>query len=747
MLGTRIWLTALLFWPVLGWTQEAAPARARIRIPRVSRVPQLEDFLNGSEREAEARATDFVERYPKNGAAPPRETIAYISYDDKNLYVIVRCKDEPAAVRAHMSKRDDLGDDDTVHLYLDTFHDRRRAYLFGINPLGIQEDAIFTEGQSTDYSFDTLWYSEGRITSDGYLVRFAVPFRSLRFRPRDTQKWRIAISRYIPRMQESATWPLISDRVQGFTPQLATLEGLEGISSGRSLQFIPYVTAGRARLLDSSLPAGPAFRTENDLRGGLDGKTVFHDALTLDYTLNPDFSQVESDDPQVIINQRYEVYFPEKRPFFTENSAFFSTPTRLLFSRRIQDPEFGARLTGKIHRWAIGVLAADDRAPGRGREAGDPLAGRRAENGVVRVVREVGKDSSIGFFASSRDFASSSNRVFALDTRLKLNPNWVLTGQVTRSYDRPSGGPSRTGSSSLANINHSGRHLLYATSYVDISPTFYARLGFIPRNDIRQVISYAFYSWKPKKGMVTNYWVNSRGLSNWNRASRIQDWSGSAGGGMDFRFQTAFYVRRSRTYELFQGQGFIKDGFSAGAYNTSLKWLRVEGSYSQGRRVNYHPAAGLAPFLADGRSADLSLTLRPATGIRITQSYLYDWLATRANAPRFGLPASTSIYNNHIMRTKVNWQFNRELSLRAIFDYSAVLPNARLIGQERAKRLAADILLTYLIHPGTAFYIGYTDVYENLALAPDSQSLIRTPRPGTNTARQFFAKVSYLFRF
>src|SRR5437763_15182147 len=146
------------------------------------------------------------------------------------------------------------------------------------------------------------------------------------------------------------------------------MDGLNEISPGRNLQLIPYVNAARAQTLAPQGLVG-----DHDIRGGVDGKAVFRNALTLDFTVNPDFSQVESDDPQVTINQRYEVYFPEKRPFFLENAAYFQTPYNLFFSRRIVDPEFGARLTGKLGQWALGVMATDDRAPSGTMSADDPL--------------------------------------------------------------------------------------------------------------------------------------------------------------------------------------------------------------------------------------------------------------------------------------------------------------------------------------------------------------------------------------
>src|SRR6185436_10241439 len=201
-----------------------------IRIPRVSRPPKLEDFLKNTPREAEARVSGFRQREPHDGEPSTHPTTGYLSYDDKNVYVVLDCKDEPGQVRAHMSKREDIFNDDVVGVMLDTFHDRRRAYEFFVNPLGIQLDGTTVEGQNDDFSFDTLWHSEGKLTADGFIVFLAIPFKSLRFSGADVQSWGIALFRSVARSNEQSFWPYITRRVQGFCQQMATAEGFERLS-------------------------------------------------------------------------------------------------------------------------------------------------------------------------------------------------------------------------------------------------------------------------------------------------------------------------------------------------------------------------------------------------------------------------------------------------------------------------------------------------------------------------------------
>jgi hypothetical protein len=323
------------------------------------------------------RIDDFRQRQPGDGVPASHKTSAWIGFDDQNFYAIFVCESPAGQTRARMAKREDIMSDDIVGIFFDTYHSGQRGYEFFVNPLGVQADAALSDSQGDDFSFDTLWYSEGKLTPEGYVAMMTIPFRSLRFASQAVQTWGFGLYRGIPANNENSFWPFVTEKISGFVPQLAKMTGLENISPGRNLQLIPYAAFSRSHFLDQPDSGVPAFRGKTDFRPGLDAKAVIHDTLALDVALNPDFSQVESDDPQVTVNQRFEVVFPEKRPFFLENNGYFSTPENLFFSRRIVDPEFGGRITGKLGRWNLGVLAIDDRAPGSGLDPDDPNSGAR----------------------------------------------------------------------------------------------------------------------------------------------------------------------------------------------------------------------------------------------------------------------------------------------------------------------------------------------------------------------------------
>ena len=740
------WLLVLLVGAALGKAQTDTLTPA-IKIPRVSRAPKLENFLNGTRREAELVVTDFRQFDPGDGDPVSQPTTAYVSYDDKNLYVVFVCKDDPAKIRSRVSRRDDLSNDDRVTINIDTFNDHRRTYFFDANLYGVQMDGITTDGVD-DFSFDTLWYSEGRLLPDGYIVYEAIPFRSLRFPNTENQTWGVLLARFIGRNNEWSFWPYVTRRLlPSWAGQFGHLEGLKNVSPGRNLQFIPYGMFSTSRFLDTLAAGIPGIRTESDGRVGLDAKAVLKDSFTVDVALNPDFSQVESDEPQVTVNQRYEVYFPEKRPLFIENAGFFTTPEQLFFSRRVVDPQFGARLTGKYGRWAVGALAADDRAPGKLLSPESKDFGRRAADGVLRVQREFGSDSHLGMFASSSDFAGSSNRVYALDIHVKLRPNWYVAAQAIGSNTWQLDGQRFTGPAYVAELTHMNRKVTYQARYTDRSPGFRADLGFIQRVDIREMEHEFSYRWRPEHRRVVSFGPQVNAMMNWNRAGKLQDWEVEPEFVVELTRLTTLGVEHSESYELFANLDFRKRHTRAYFNSEWTKWFAVTSSFSQGAGVNYYPAQGVKPFLATASAGNLELTLRPNPQTRFDQTYLYSRLATMAGGAPEGVAGQPVLFSNHILRSKVNYQFTRELSLRLILDYNAVLPNNSLVSTERSKRFGGDLLFTYLLHPGTALYVGYTDTYENLLLSPATPPyLFRRDWPGTSVGRQFFVKVSYMFR-
>lgn len=719
---------------------QVPPHGGVLRISRTPRPPLIEDFVAGDPPDSMRPISDFRQYEPGDGVPVSDSTTAYLSYDDANLYVVFVCRGDPGQVRAGLAKREDIEVDDGVALYLDTFHDRTHAYMFQTNPLGVQLDGLVTEGQDDDLSFDAVWQSDGRLTPDGYVVRFAIPFKSLRFPRTPTQDWGIALARHIRRNNEDSYWPYLTKRIAGFVPQFATLQGLTDISPGRNLQAIPYGTFAGARFLDTEVPA---FRTANDRRMGLDAKAVLRDALTLDATVNPDFSQVESDEPQVTINERFETFFPEKRPFFIENAGYFQTPVNLFFSRRIADPGMGLRLTGKAGRWALGAIGMDDRAPGE-LPTGEAAGGRRAGVGALRLQRLIGRESSLGVLASDWSLAGGWNRVASADARLRLSKTWTFAGQAIATDAADSaGGGRRSGTGFYAQLTRDGRNLDYAATYLDLSSAFDAQLGFVPRIGIRQLDQSLELVRRPSGALVKIGPTFSSTL-DWDRDGVLLDRELQAAFEVKLVGETKLQLKRTAAFELYKDLPFDTHETAVELESEWLKWLAVASKLKIGSAVNHKPAAGLAPFLGNSLEGVLEVTFRPAARLRLDHTFLYERLTTR---PVGSAPAAR-IYTDRVLREKVNYQFSRALSLRAIVDYSAVDRDSTLSRVDPERHWAMDLLLTYLVNPGTALYVGYRDGYENVAILPGTPpTLSRTDEPTTSTGRQLFLKMSYLLQF
>jgi len=795
-----------------------------LTIPRLSRAPSLDDFLTmqpqGEVALQMARVTGFTQRNPHDGEAVSEPTEAYLGYDQKNLYAVFVCFDDPKQVRARLSRREDIYDDDQVEVILDTFHDRRRAYAFQTTPLGVQWDAIWTEASREeetqshfDTSFDTVWNSHGKVTSRGFVVWMEIPFKSLRFPASKVQEWGIILYRGITRKAEDSFWPHLTFKVEGRLGQAATLYGLEGISPGRDIELIPYGLLRGFRALDTRDFQNPYFQ-KADVEGapGMDAKFVIRDHFTIDATVHPDFSQVESEDPQITVNQRYAVYFPEKRPFFLENEDFFRSPMNLFFTRNIGDPSAGIRLTGKDGPYSVGVMSTDDRSPGLALPDYFPLSDIRSYFTVARVTRDLWRQSSVGALYTDWECPTTGeyNRIGGVDTRLKFSPNWTLDGQaVTSSSDilgnvfSPGYSPNNCeanaypfSSGNKGNGNHyagpaerlqlhrDSLHLTYDVQYNDISPGFVSVPGFINRVDIREVKQEVDYRFRPKHGWVVNWGPTLNTRHDFDHAGLRLDTDYSSALVIQGRGPTLInFLPYKETRERLRPQDFCFYGYcpspalpdqdyhehaSGASFQTGyFKKATILASYYWGDSINFvarpdatNPSPYNHPFVAHEDTSEVMLTLRPFQPLKIENTYLFDRLRAPEPAVLFARAespgAGTAIFNDHILRSKWNWQFTPKLSARVILQYNALLAGTPGIGSPYTylptqRQFNADFLVTYLVHPGTAIYVGYNSDLQNLnvvPLTPTSPGYVTNVAHGyLNDSRQLFVKVSYLFRF
>jgi hypothetical protein len=728
-------------------------------IPKIDSEPSFADFSGMNPASALARSMakvdNFIQRTPNDGDSATQRTEVYIGYDQERLHAIFLAFDtNPDQIRANLSSRENIDGDDTVEMTFDTFNDQRAAFSFRATPLGIQWDARWTEGNSQRGGFDTtleaVWDSEGELTDQGYMVKMSIPLRSLRFPDASEQTWRVQFARQIPRLNEEAYWPAYSIAIEGRLNQTALLTGIRDVSPGNNYQIIPFIFARDAEALDLGAISGPKFggNTEQDV--GIDAKFVFNDSMVLDLTLNPDFSQVESDQPQVTVNERFEVQFPERRPFFVENADFFATDSNLVFTRRIVDPEGGARFTGRQGDYGFGAILINDEAPGLNRDATDPLRGKKANIGILRGFRDISEQSRVGFLLSDRELGDGYNRVASIDGRFKLTDNWITNMQFVGTESEPVfSGATTTGYQRNIQINRTGRTLNTHSHFVETTDNFRTELGFMNRffrPDVSGIHNRARFNFFPE-----NLDINTWGFQIFDVYLKDTDDTliyHQLGPTIDMEFDTTGFGLTYTDYvEVLRPQDFPGiisntrynyDNWQVSFENNTLSTVDFSASYQFGETINLVPQVGSLPTIADTSRISVDMLWRPIARLRIENTYFYTELESQNGGGK--------IFSNEIIRSNWNYQFTKELSLRFIAQYEETDagPASRLTDDEN---MNFDLLLRYVINPWSAFYVGYNTNQSNFDIVDmeGERELIVTDHLKKD-GDQIFVKFSYLLQ-
>ncbi|MBV9437360.1 MAG: carbohydrate binding family 9 domain-containing protein [Acidobacteria bacterium] len=719
-----------------------------------------------------AVVSNFIQAEPSDGQHATQRTEVYLGYDAKSLYVVWLCFDnEPKKVRAHLVRRENIYDDDVVAVNIDTFRDHRHGLNFGSNPLGVQADGLWTEGNNNnpDNSWDTVWNTEGKLTSKGFIIWQQIPFRSLRAHGSGLQDWGVTFHRVIARTQESDYWPHVSARIAGRLTQEGLMRGIDPQGEGGNFQLNPYAALAGFRTLDQRDPLDPRL-SQRVAQGkiGLDSKMVFRESLVLDATLNPDFAQVESDQPQNTVNQRFEVFFPEKRPFFLENANYFNiqgippfggTSTTLLFTRRIADPSYGLRLTGKQGPWNLGFLFADDKSPGKIVPETDPLFGKKAYFGIARVTHDLGRNSSIGFIYTDRELNGSFNRVGGIDGNYKMGKNWNASFHSVLSSTLDLSNVKSFGQDHEAELDGNGRRFAYLLQYQDITPQFQTEAGFVRRTDIRHLGNYYHFYFRPEGKHLIFHGPELSGERTWDHQGTGIQYNFNGDWVFQYRNNSFFApvvgiesdtLRPQDFSGLSSDRKFTQDFVGLIASAAPVRQLTLNTQIFRQGAVDIVVPKGQLPVEGDDLSISQTLTLHPFSPLTIDNTYILDRLLHNKQ--------HASVYNNHIIRTKWNYQFTKEFSLRFIAQYNGLLANPTYTSLDTVKNLNFDVLFTYLVHPGTAVYVGYNSNLENvdpglclhvagtLQCDPNGNGLLRNNARLINDGRLVFVKVSYLFR-
>jgi Domain of unknown function (DUF5916) len=776
-------VTALVADPVpephAGTVYSGRGGALQVTTPRDAGATTIDGRLDEPIWRKAALLTGFSQFFPTDGVAARDSTEVFVYYSATALHVGIRAYAEPGTVRYTLADRDKITQDDNIQLFLGTYNDSRQALVFGVNPIGIQSDGVLIETgassgggfsastpkarENTDLAPDYVWKSKGHTTAYGYEVEIEIPFKSLRYRSGGEQNWQLNIVRTVQTSGHEETWAPAVRASSSFLAQSGHLAGLRDLSRGLTVDLIPTITETSV-----GAPTSSAWRY-NTSRPELGGSVRWGitSNLTLAGTANPDFSQVEADATQFTYDPRVQNFFAERRPFFLESQEQFATPSRLIYTRRITQPVAATKLTGKVGGFDIGLLSAVDNQDAS-------LSGRDSPIfNVLRLQRDVGKQSRVGVVYTDKIDGGAWNRVAGVDGRL-VRGIVSLQAQAATSFTHTAG---VTTSAPLFNtsVNVNGRRFGATYSVNGISPDFDAQAGFIARTGIANVNLTHRFTFFGKAGALVEAvtpevaFLNSFRYDDFVNGGKVQDRKLHLRGNVRFRggwqagaqaliesfgFDPDLYAN----YVTVRRGGFVNDTvrYVGTPRLANLDWVASLTS-PEFKRFSFN-AFGLYGYdenFPEWSSADIvvinvGLNVRPTDQMRIAATWAWETYDRRTDGTR--------VQSRNVPRVRLEYQVSRQMFVRVIGEVVTIkqdslrddsrtnlpiyfrnrdgsLTRAAAFNRARGR---LDFLFSYLPTPGTVVYFGYGNTS-------------RADRPGGTQGLQpsrdvFFAKISYLFR-
>ena len=740
--------------------------RPSVQPPRTQVPPIVDGRLDDAVWQDAALITGFVQRQPQDGAPATEKSEVYVAYDSDNIYLgFYAHYSDPGMIRANRTDRDQAAQrDDTFSVWFDPFLDQQRAYVFTVNGYGVQNDSILGSrggggggfgggrgGTSSpagptiprgDDSWDTLYSSGGRIVEDGFTAEMAIPFKSLRYPARSgdvPHTWGFQVSRWIKQKNEAVVWSPVSRDVAGWLPQMGVLSGMSGLSMSRNLEIQPTFTGVQFGTLDTD--SGRVVDDDPKPEGGVNVKYGVTSNLIADFTYNPDFSQIESDRPQVDVNQRFALFFPELRPFFLEGAEIFNIPGPFttVHTRTIVDPLYGVKLTGKIGKTTVGVLYANDEAPGNVDDPDEPFypdnLGEVAQTFVGRVRYDLYSESYVGAIVTQREFLSRHSRLVGIDSNFRVGSSHSFALRAMGSDHRDDEVLEATGYVVDASFEKMSRRLSYRASTHAISPNFQTDVGFVRRTDLLYGSGNVAYRWRPQSfvidwGPTLNYSRNH----NFDGILEDEQIQGRVSFVLDRNVRA--FANVDRDMERFEGIDFEKTRFGLGGRISPSRLFTVSGGFTWGDQVYFDRAN---PFLGRETGVRLMIDLNPVSRahsrIDINTSRFTDPMGLFIPGVNEGeVDENGKVFTVNIIRALSTYQFSDRLLFRNITEFNTF-----------DRKLGLNLLLTYRVNSGTAFFIGYDDHYRQREQFDDRELFPGTGYQQTN--RAILTKIQYLFRF
>lgn len=735
----------LLLWPGVVLSQSELAGAALATGPRIDALPHaagavvIDGVLDDAIWRQALVIPLTVETHPSENTPAKVRTDAYLVEDGERLLVAFDAHDpDPGEIRAYLRDRDSAYSDDMVGVVLDSFDDQRRAFEFFVNALGVQMDLTIDEinGGESD-AWDAIWDSAGRIDERGYVVEMAIPFSQLSFkRVAGPQTWGIDLLRFYPRNDRVRLSNNAQERgTNCYLCQFDKVRGFERAEPGRNLEIVPTLTASQTDAR-ADLPDGPLVAGDTETEVGLGVRWGVTPDITASLALNPDFSQVEADVPQLDVNNQFALFFPESRPFFLEDANYFSTPINAVFTRTIADPDVSAKLTGRSGENTFGVFGAEDAVtnllfPGPLGSSSESLE-QSSRALVGRYSRGFGDASTVGALVTSRSGSGYSNVVAGFDGRYRINDSnnfrfqflqseTEYPEQVVADFDQPDG--AFTGDALRVNYNFNTRNWFANVNYLQLDPSFRADSGFVSRVDVEQRNLNAGHVWH---GGDDAWWNQLRVGA---RSNVARDRKGR--------------LLQRNTESFFNMQGPLQSFVQVGAWTGRQFW---DGTlYDAGGAVMFaqlRPTRGLQVSLQANRSEQIDFA-NSRLGDQASFEPGIEWNANRHLLVRLrqtfrqlDTKAGERIFEAALTDLRLTWQFNLRSFLRLTLQRQSIdrNPSVHLDPvDETSVNVATQLLYSYKLNPQTVIFAGYSE-----------NRIENDPVPSlTLQDRTFFVKLGY----
>ncbi|MEJ2634734.1 MAG: DUF5916 domain-containing protein [Calditrichia bacterium] len=736
---------------------------------------------------ANASFDNFTEFEPSENKRPDVVTGGYLTYDRENLYIAFVCQDpDISQLRASLTDRDKMYNDDWVCVSIDPYNDQQKAYEFYINARGIQGDRLWQANGTEDESFDLVWQGDASIFEGYWTAEMKIPFESLRFPSDENQNWRIHFIRNYPREnQYKYSWMPISANNNSLMGQAGTIQFSLSRSSSpaNNLEVLPYAVATQQSYRIQDPAEGTVGQWESqqpESRFGFGLKYSLSSNLITDFTYNPDFSQIESDAGQISINNPFALFYNEKRPFFQEGSDVYQVDynstagiaidqyINLFYSRSINDPMMAAKLSGRKGRISFGYTSAYDRntpfvIPFEERSA-VLSTDRNSYSNVLRMKYDLGNRSAVGFILTDRRLAEGSgeNSVASLDATVRLSDKYNFSLLTALSHTREANDPelsSQMGSGYFeagngmktaafdgesfygkllrAKLNRDSRHWIATLAFQDFSPGFRADNGFITSNSYRALEYITGYYFRFEQNPVFTA-IRPR-MSVWRKYNYdgiVKD--------TGLRTSIVFFLNKqtnvSASAFIFNRENLYGKQFG----DARSAWIYVENNTLNAVSGNF--------FMRVGKEINrLGVRGNPRNPFDIVPSLTYNWAVTFKPQAKFDDVLEYQFFSlwngwgqekirgQRIWRNSFSYQFNKSMMVRLIGEYNQVEyysgPYEQLI---RQKYFSLEPLFSYKMNAFSVFYLGgHIGAQNNFYLNwPDMRT----------TDQTLFIKFQYLFR-